>query len=244
MQQHSTVKKLFYEQAEYYSQSDQSASKSPIIPLFLNWAKNKSGRKSLKVCEFGGGGGVLLDSISKRTKLKIELCNAEIVEKYRKYQINSKIKFYIDSILNSCFPDNFFDCVIIRDVLHHLIGGNYQDTQKNQRKALSELKRITKPDGIILIEELVNQSTIAVKIIYWLSRLNNKIGIRSRSFGISPYTIIALLTSRALIKITKEIFGSKNIIQKEYLPDIKKWQAKVTHLGCGSGKFILLIKKT
>lgn len=241
--QHKTVKKLFQEQAEYYSQSDQSASKSPIIPLFLNWVKKKKGIRQLKVCEFGGAGGILLDSISKKTKLKIDFYNVEIVEKYRKYQINPEIKFRIDSILGSRFDDNFFDCVIIRDVLHHLIGRNYQDTRSNQKKALTELKMITKRGGIILIEELVNQSAVATRIIYWLSKINSTIGIKSKSFEISPYTIVALSTSRELLKMAQKIFGPENIIQKEYLPDIERWQTIITHMGCSSGKFTLMIKK-
>lgn len=245
MLQHPTVEKLFYEQANYYSQTDQSAKYSSLVSFFLNWSKSKTNHaKIIKICEFGGAGGILLDSINKSTKLKIKLYNAEIVEKYRDYQINPKIQFHKDSILHSRFPDNFFDCVIIRDVLHHLIGKDYRATINNQKKALTELKRITKPQGIILIEELVGQSALAVKIIYFLSKLNSKIGLRSRRFQITPNTIILMLTSEKLAKLVGLIFGSKNIIKKIYVPSVRNWRIKMVHLWCNSGKFILMIKKT
>lgn len=239
--QHPIVKKLFCEQAKYYSEDSQTATTSPIISIFLNWSKEHKG-KLLKVCEFGGASGKLLNSIQEKTKLKMELYNAEIIEDYRQYQVSSKIKFYLASILDSKFPDNYFDCIIIRDVLHHLIGRNLEETIKNQKKALCEIKRITKPNGIILIEEMVCANAVVARILYWLSKINTKIGIRSDFFEISPYTVVSFLTINELEKMVKEMSSPQKIIKKSYIPTNEKWLGRLTHLGSDYGKLILAFK--
>lgn len=238
--QDKKVAKLFEEQLKYYSQTNSSSSTSPLVDLFYCWVKNKKNDKKLDVAEFGGAAGQLLSAINSKYP-NVNLTNIELVTKYQKKQVLKKIKFINRSILHSGLEKKSFDCIIVRDVLHHLIGKNLVDTRENQIIALKELKRLVRPGGIILIEELVNQSKIAARIIYWLSMLNSKIGFKSQSFQVSPYTIIALLTSQELLKMAKEIFGSKNIIKDKYRPDIKKWPAKVIHLGCSSGKFILFL---
>ncbi|MFA6492583.1 MAG: methyltransferase domain-containing protein [Patescibacteria group bacterium] len=239
--QHPTVEKLFKEQAKYYSRIDQSAANSPIISLLVKWAEKKNPKNLLKICEFGGGGGLLLSEIKKLAKFKVELSNIELINAYKKYQVSSDIKFYQGSILSSKFPDQSFDCLIIRDVLHHLIGENFSKTRKNQETALKELKRLVRPGGAIFIEELVNQSGFASKIIYLLSKLNSKIGVRIQRLEITPNTVVCFLSPKILKNLINSIFGSKKILKEVYLP-AKHWQARVVHLGCGSGKLVLMIK--
>jgi len=239
--QDPSVAKLFREQLDYYARDDQSAAVSPIIPLFLAWfGKNPS--KKLKIAEFGGAAGQLLAQIG-RTFPKSELTNIELIAGFRNRQILKKINFVQGSILDSKFKDKSFDCLIIRDVLHHLVGKNYQESRNNQKKALQELWRLLKPGGVIFIEELVNRSAIAGRLIYWLSRANSKIGLRFRTFQVSPHTILAFLTPRALLNLAGEVFGKKSLKKVNFIEFNKQWQYRLAHLGASSGKMIITVEK-
>ena len=240
--QHPSVKKLFCEQVELYSREDQSALFSPVISLFINWLKKNKSIKTLKICEFGGGGGLLLSRLAKFSP-KAELTNVELVGEYRKYQTLPEIRFICGSILDSRFPDRSFDILIIRDVLHHLIGENFSQTRKNQKQALFELKRLLKPGGEIIIEELVNQSKIAGRLIYGLSKMNSYLGIRSNYFQINPNTIVAFFTSKELLKLAGEVFGKKNISRAIFRPSFYGLRFRFVHLGSSSGKQLLVIEK-
>ncbi|MEK7143029.1 MAG: methyltransferase domain-containing protein [Patescibacteria group bacterium] len=240
--QDPSVKKLFYEQVERYSREDQSAFFSPVISLFINWLKKNKPTKPLEICEFGGGGGLLLSRLAKFSP-KAKLTNVELVAEYRKYQILPEIRFINGSILVPKFADSSFDIIVIRDVLHHLIGENLSNTRKNQRQALLELKRLLKPGGAIFIEELVNQSKIAGRIIYGLSKINSSLGIRSKYFQISPHTIVAFLTSKELLKLASEVFGKINISRAIFRPSFYGLRFRLVHLGSSSGKQLLVIEK-
>ncbi len=87
--QHSSVKDLFKEQIRHYSREDQSTN-SYLIDLILRWIGSKKNRKLLKVCEFGGGAGQLLNKIRKNYP-GASFTNAEIINEYRNYLVSKKI---------------------------------------------------------------------------------------------------------------------------------------------------------
>lgn len=238
--QHASVKKLFREQLGRYSRKDQAVN-SPIIPLFQNWIKKNNIKKTSEICEFGGGSGQLLNEIRKSYP-DTNLTNVEIVSDYKNFLAFSKIKFVLGSVLDSDLASELFDVIIIRDILHHLIGKNYKETMENQKYALSELKRLVKPGGVIFLEELTNESEIATRIIYYLCRLNTKIGVHIPSLFVSPNVIVAFLTSNKLLNMCNEIFGEKNI-EKQELGVKVKWYFKSLHFFGGLKKIILSIKK-
>jgi len=242
--QHQSVRKLFQEQLKHYSSTNTSAKNSPIISFFVKWTQKQKINRPLKIGEFGGASGALLIQIKKMVTSPVKLYNIELIKSYQKYQVSKKIKFSQGSILHSQFPKNSFDCLIIRDVLHHLIGKSLKETLQNQEVALGELKRLLRPNGVLFIEELVNCSDLAARMIYFLSKTNSQIGLRVQSLEISPSTIVCFLTPKRLQRIIQEIFGTESIVQKEFFVTEKRWQVKVAHLGVQSGKLILAIKKT
>lgn len=239
--QDPSVQKLFEEQLDYYAREDQSARISPIISFLLTWSGENPSKK-LKIAEFGGAAGQLLAQIN-RSLSKSELTNIELIASYRNRQILKKINFTHGSILDSKFKGKSFDCLIIRDVLHHLIGKDYQETRQNQKKALKELWRLLKPGGAIFIEELVNTSAVAGWLIYWLSRANSRIGIRAKAFQVSPHTILAFLTPQALLNLAEEVFGQKSLKKVNFEKAKNKWQYRLAHLGAISGKMFLVVEK-
>lgn len=238
--QDSSVEKLFEEQLEHYSESSSSALKSPLIKLFSKWVKDLKIKKVLKIAEFGGAAGQLLIELNKKYK-NSQLTNIEIVQAYQKKLISQKIKFIKGTIIKTNLPDKSFDVLIIRDVLHHLVGSDFRGTRLNQLKALKELKRLIKPGGLILIEELVNQSELAGKFIYNLCKLNNILKIRINKLEISPETQIALFTQNELNNLIEKVYLKKTVIHQEFVEN-KNLKGRFVHLGARYGKMIYQIE--
>ena len=238
--QDKSVQKLFEEQINHYSREDQSTD-SLIIPLVLEWLSKKKD-KSIEICEFGGGAGQLLNEIQKSNP-KILCTNVEIINNYKNLLVSKKIKFVLGSVLSSKLPDNSFDILIMRDVLHHLIGRNYKETIENQRLALNELKRIVRPDGAVFLDELTNTSRIACRLIYFFSRINSKIRIRFISFYVTPNTIVSFLTTDKFSKLCTEIFGQKNMLFKKIARVKTDLKSKLLHFGMPIEKVTFVLKK-
>lgn len=238
--QHASVEKLFKEQIQHYSKHGQY-NDSPLLDLILEWLKRKTYRRKVAIGEFGGGNGQLLGDIQKAYP-RVSLTNVEIVKEYKQTLVSKKIRFVPGSILDPHFHEESFDVLIIRDVLHHLVGNSYDETLNNQKMALTELKRLVKPGGVIFIEELINESEISTRMIYYLSWLNTKIGVHIPSLFISKNVIVAFLTSNRLLKMCREVFQRRNI-NKQELEVRVRWYFVLLHLFGGLKKIILTIKQ-
>ena len=225
--QHTSVKKLFKEQVGQYSHKDQYKH-SPLAILILEWLKGKKRNKKIQICEFGGGAGQLLGVIAKSYP-GYSYTNVEIISDYKQFLVSHKIKFVVDSVLHSNFRSQSFDILIMRDVLHHLVGKNYKESRHNQISALGELKRLLKPGGAIFIEELTNTSGFATRLIYYLTRLNSRVGVQIPSLSLSSNIIVAFLTPTKLLNYCRQMFGEKNM--KTQILDIRmKWYIRIVHL--------------
>lgn len=237
--QHPSVKKLFEEQVTHYAKEGQYQN-LPLFRVIEEWLHPKKYRRVIRICEFGGGNGQLLAETQKVFP-RVSLTNVEIVKNYKRFLVSPKIKFVVGSILKPDFPDKTFDVVIIRDVLHHLVGRTYQETLLNQKLALTNLKRLTKKGGAIFVEELTNESEIATRAIYWLTKLNTKIGIHIPSLFVSRHVIVAFFTSARLLTLCNKVFGKKNIVIEESIIPLK-WYFALLHLFAGTKKIILTIQ--
>jgi len=239
--QHTSVQDLFREQIKHYSKKEQALD-SQIIPQVLKWLKSKKVSKKIDICEFGGGAGQLLNEIRKSYP-KANYINVEIVPDYKNYLPSKDITFVTGTVLNSGFPDNSFDILIMRDVIHHLVGNSYQETVNNQKLALQELRRLAKPGGVIFIEELTNGWIVISLLIYLLTKLNSYIGLRSSVFSINPNTIVLFLTHSGLVRLCEIIFKKKNILKKDFMKPKMKIGGKMAHFGSPIIKVFLLIRK-
>src|SRR3989344_2591414 len=211
--QHRSVKKLFKDQIQHYIKKDQAAN-SKVISLVLEWIHDKKHKKKIKICEFGVGAGQLLNEIQKKYP-NVSCTDVEIIDDYKFFLVSKKITYVTGSVLNSSFPDNSFDVIIMRDILHHLVGNTYNETQKNQKKALQELKRLVRPKGIIFIEELTNESEIATRLMYYFSKLNSTLLSFASLFNVNKNTIVAFFPPRNLEQFCKEVFDNEKIIIKK-----------------------------
>lgn len=239
--QDKSVEKLFKEQIEHYSQEDR-VKDSYALPLVLDWIKKKKFNKKLEICEFGGGAGQLLNEIRKSYS-NVDLTNVEIIDEYKRFMVSKKIKYVVSSVLNSKFSNNSFDIILMRDVLHHLVGKNLKETTENQKHALKELKRLIRPGGAIFIEELTDSSEAVCSLLYFLTKLNSKIGLRILSFYVNPNAIIYFFTPNRLLKLYLEVFGERNILVRKidrYKTDLA---SRLLHLGKELNKVTVVLKK-
>lgn len=68
-------------------------------------------------------------------------------------EANKEITFYHRDICNSCLPDNYFDIVTAISTIEHIgLEGRYGvDKQNSDIKAIEEIHRILKPNGILFM---------------------------------------------------------------------------------------------
>jgi SAM-dependent methyltransferase len=200
-----TVVRQFTDQVELYSHHE-----IPVASLIVSFLKKYLARfhpktKVLKLGEFGGGGGDLLATIEQLSSRRLHMTNAELVKAYQKHQANKRIVFLERSVLDSKFADNTFDIVMVRNVIHHLVHTSLAKTRENQRHAIRELVRITKPGGLILIDEQINYSPISCTLFFYLSWLATKLKLNIPAFEITENTVVGYLTRRELANFCKHI---------------------------------------
>lgn len=223
-----TVMKQFEDQIKQYSELAR-AYDNRVVTFLPEWIQNNKNKLSfpIKICDFGGGGGALLNEINNRVGDLVILYNAELLAKYGFHQSLEKIHFVHTSVLDSKFESNFFDVVIIRDVLHHLIGKTLAKTRYNQCKALHELYRVTKPGGLIIIYEITNQSRLSCNMLYYASKLAAMLKLEVKQLEISPNTVVGFLGHRELKKICDRTLCSAEIIAQEYKSFHKEFYWKI-----------------
>jgi len=238
------VQRHFRRELATYATEKAAAHRSPVIPFLEQWAA-APGRddRPLSVCEFGGGGGVLLAELLRRIDRAVTACNAELVSAYRVRQTDRRIRFLLTSVLDPCFPSETFDVVVLRNVLHHLIGPSFGATRANQRRAVQELFRVTKPGGLVLIEEQVVEDRLACRAVYALSRCAARLGITLRAFQITPSTVVAFLTGRQLTALCDGHAGPDGCASRQYKRWPRPWRWRITWFMRNTGELFLAWRK-
>ncbi len=220
---------------------------SLLVPFLLDWLKTHPDwldeRQPLEVCEFGGGGGILLGQLHEQLGEHVTLYNAELVDGYRAHQATEAIHFMRTSILDSGLPDDRFDVVMMRFVLHHLIGRTWAQARENQALALREMLRLVKPGGLVLIQEQVVQPALACRMIYWLSRLASALKLRIDSFEVSPNTVIAYMTHDQFVALCEGIAPASSWLANVYKRREMSLRWKLTLLLNNNGDAFVAIQK-
>ena len=250
MQQQDKVIRQFEDQIDLYT--DLAGPESSVVPFLVtpflfDWLKDNAafltGRTPLRVCEFGGGGGIVLHMIEEELGGQPMLVNAELVGQYGQRQVSDSIRFVQTSILEAGLADDAFDVVIARNVLHHLIGDTLRQTRQNQSYVFAELLRVTKPGGLIIIQEQVNQRSWACSMIYYLSRLASRLKLRIESFEVTPNTVIAYLTRSQLEALAESRLPRDQWQTSQYTrrPMALRW--RLTVLMSNNGDALLALRK-
>lgn len=238
--QNPAVVRQFQEQIDHYVREKQ-ATDSLLIPYVIDWLRKKNFKKKIKICEFGGGAGQLLGLLQEHYP-KASYTDAEILPQYRNYLVSKNISFSLRSLLHSKFANQSFDVLIIRDVLHHLVGRDYQETVQNQLRGLEELRRLVRPGGAIFIEEITNRSEIITKVLFYLTRANIVFGMRVPILSISPNTHIAFFTPARLKSLIKEVFAKSYQCFFTIYPVPTGFASRLTHFLQPIEKVVVIIK--
>lgn len=250
MQQQDKVIRQFEDQIHLYT--DLAGPESSVVPFLVtpylfDWLQRNSeflaSRSPLKVCEFGGGGGIVLHMIEEELGGQPLLVNAELVGQYGQRQVSDSIRFVQTSILQAGLVDDAFDIVIARNVLHHLIGDSLRQTRQNQGYVFGELLRVTKPGGLILIQEQVNQRPWACALIYYLSRLASRLRLRIESFEVTPNTVIAYLTRDQLEALAESHLPRAQWETSQYTRRSMLLRWRLTVLMSNNGDALLALRK-
>ncbi len=135
-----------------------------------------------RLLEIGYGNGALALTLSE---LASEYYGIDIHGKEKIISDFFKGNFLNGSIYDIAFDDSYFDCVVCLSVLEHL---------DNLPKALSEIKRVVKNNGEIIIG--IPSDNIFMKTFFWLkkssalkSHINSRkklMNIISQEFKINP----------------------------------------------------------
>lgn len=112
--------------------------------------------------EFGCGGGGFLEFILKQnatwTSIIAVDINAESVKKARSLLEGFAIKFIVTEILPLDLDSRSFDTITLSNTIHHL---------KDKESVFSELKRLLRPGGQVIITEMVDDDLSKAEEAYY-----------------------------------------------------------------------------
>lgn len=154
-------------------ESPHSFRKMAIEKLVKKLAPNSN------ILDLGCGGGIGLETILKHANKPLELTGAEVSYKYlerakkrltKLYKETNKkivkenikkVKFIAYKVKNGIPKEEKFDAVFMSIVLNHV-------PEKEREQLFSEIKKILKPKGTLMIYQLIHQSKFERNPICWL----------------------------------------------------------------------------
>lgn len=116
-----------------------------------------------------------------------------VYEAYKK-QVNGGICLMGGNALNLPFKDRSFEWVVIKNLLHHLVGRTRRESKMFAKRAVEELTRVTKVGGYIIILDQYNKHRFFSSVIFYLTLFFSVFGISFKSFGWSKNVIVSFLT--------------------------------------------------
>ena len=159
--------KEHFADSEVYSYSTRKGYVHSEDHIIVNFIKNTC-ISSSQVLEVGGGSGYILDLISSETSIK-NFYNCEVVPEAYKTQVNKDINLIGSSALNLPFRDGTFDYVIIKNLLHHLVGRTRKESKDNARRAIKELTELSTIAAISLfLSSIIN--IVSLPLLFFISR--------------------------------------------------------------------------
>jgi len=156
----------------------------------INFICNHCALDKDKILEVGGGSGAFL--VLKNTCIE-RAYNVELVFKTYKNQANKRICLIRGDALNLPFADCTFEWVVIKNLLHHLVGRTRRQSRENVAQAVEELIRVTKDGGHIIIFELYNRYIFFSFVIFYLTMFFSRF-FDFELFGLGKNVIVSFLT--------------------------------------------------
>ena len=227
--------------AERFLDYERSVVRTPLFERTLAALD----RPGLEVCDVGGASGVFLTALEKESPHPFHGTVLEVDPAYRDRQINPRMGFLEASILDNDLPDASFDLMTFRHILHHLVGDSVAACRALQRKAVSELLRLTRPGGQVIFQEQTNEVRRFSSAVYHLSRFANRYRLRWRYFETGT-VVISFLTSAelaALVRGLQDQRGDFQIEAESYAPRRVDLRWKLTLLMSRLGDAVYVLRK-
>jgi|LGVF01.1.fsa_nt_gb SAM-dependent methyltransferase len=181
----------FAERSDYYAKMKRF-DVNPYDETIVDYVCNHCS-ESPKILEIGGGSGYLLDLIYNIIHCK-NLYNLEFSFGIYEKQASDAIRLIGGDGRRLPFKDDIFEFVIIKNVLHHLVGRSRKESKRFAKICIDEIVRVVKNDGYVVILEQYNSYKIFSSILFYLSYVFSIFGIQVSSFGLHKYVIVSFLT--------------------------------------------------
>lgn len=193
-----------------------------------------------KILEVGGGSGAFLDLVLENTGFK-KVYNMELVYNTYKRQVNGGISLIGGNALDIPFKDCSFDYVVIKNLLHHLVGRSRRESKLFAKRAIEELTRVTKDGGYIFILDQYNRHRLFSSVIFYLTLFFSVFSISFKSFGLGKNVIVSFLTPDETMNLLTGRGNVEIVLSRENKLNVsKKW--KYTLLMSDIGRLVVIGK--
>lgn len=149
-------------------------------------------------CGTGYGSKILCDAGAKKV-IGVDISGEAIDFSRTKYK-KDRLEFKIGDILKIEFPDSYFEVVVSFETIEHV---------SNQKKALLEIRRVLKPDGLLIISSPNRKMTSPFKSFDELPE---------NPFHIVEYTMKEFIQLLGNYFKVVEVYGQRGISKLFFLP--------------------------
>ncbi|MDH5769975.1 MAG: class I SAM-dependent methyltransferase [Candidatus Bathyarchaeota archaeon] len=130
------------------------------------------------------------------------------------------------------FRKRSFDVIVSTDLLHHLVGRSPRECQSKIRDAIKEMKYIMKPQGILLIQELLVRNAMFSYFTFYFTFLCAKLGIDIPALDIHSCVITFFLAKEMFKKMApEEGFKIKEAISKDWMLKGRGYRRSILKVG-------------
>lgn len=163
-----------------------------------------------------------------------------VYDAYRK-QVNGGISLIGGNALDLPCKDRSFEWVVVKNLLHHLVGRTRRESKAFAKRAVEELTRVVKDGGHIIVLDQYNKHKLFSSVIFYLTLFFSVFSVSFKSFGWGKNVIVSFLTPDE----TKNfLIGTGNVeivLNMENKLDVsRKW--KYTVLMSDIGRVLLIAR--
>jgi ubiquinone/menaquinone biosynthesis C-methylase UbiE len=208
--------------------------------MIIDFIKSKA-KVSDNALEIGGGSGAFLDLIMERMGIS-NAYNLEFVTDPYRLQVNPLTTLIKGTAVSVPFKSECFDWVIMKNLLHHLIGDTRKASKENVKKAIEEGARVLKKNGHFVILEEYNQHDFFGSIVFYLTLLLSRLNMRIRPFGWERNVIVSFMTPEEILSMTNRIIDCETIIYYRTPIDVPL-RFKISILMSRIGRATIIMKR-
>lgn len=148
---------------------------------FLNFIKKSSRNNNHNLLDIDGGGGVFAKFVVDEC-LKIKVTVVDPSRKLLDNIYDYRIEKVVGMLPNKLSTSDKFDYIHVKEVFHHVTGSSIEESKNLLKESLQNIKKLLNNDGYLLVHELFYESpiypTFSSKLIYYLCKIQNRLGIK------------------------------------------------------------------